>query len=85
MEKSRQKERYVSVEFYIGEQDMRPNDRSIWWYLEWRSATDRGAASVDEIAADVGMSADLVRRSLRAQMVYGVVARFSPPVSARAF
>lgn len=85
MDKSYKKERYVSVELYVGEQEMRPNDRSIWWYLEWRSATDRGAASVDEIAADVGISADLVRRSLRAQMIYGVVARFSPPVPARAF
>lgn len=74
--------RFVSCEGYFDIPEIRPNEKVIWWYLEWRSAVGKGAATVAEIALDTGTNPQIVRKSLIFLQNTGVVALFkflSPP------
>lgn len=68
--------RFVSCESCCDVPDIRTSDKVIWWYLEWRSAAGRSAATVSEIASDTGINAQMVRKSLVFLQNTGVVAIF---------
>lgn len=68
--------RFISCEECCDVPDIRTSDKVIWWYLEWRSAAGKGAATVAEIALDTGMNAQMVRKSLIFLQNTGVVALF---------